>query len=73
MKATVNDVRNEPLDRGDLLAAIEPLLGMIGVDAAHVMELHVTGSTLRVRVVPLNKRGKRVPNAVVTVTHRIVT
>jgi len=73
MKATVNDVRNEPVDRDEVDAAIAPLLDLIGVDAGQVLEVHVTGSTVRARVRPLNKRGKRVPNAVVTVTHRIVT
>lgn len=72
MKATMEGVRNEPLDRGEVMAAVADLLGMLDVRAADVAELHVTASTVRVRLAARTRRGKRIPNALVTVTHKLV-
>lgn len=72
MKATVNEVRNEPLERTELVNALQPLLDLVGVEAKDLAELHVTGGVVRVRVRPRTSRGKAVPSAIVTVRHRVV-
>lgn len=72
MKATVNDVRNEPLERTELVNAMQPLLDLLGVEAKDVAELHVSHGVVRVRVRPRTSRGKVVPSAIVTVRHRVV-
>lgn len=72
MKATVNDVRNEPLERSELVKAMQPLLDLVGVEGKDLAELHITGGVVRVRVRPRTSRGKAVPSAIVTVRHRVV-
>ncbi len=70
--AGVNGLRTEPLERSEVRAAMAPLADLLGVDLSTVRELHVTGSTVRARVTPKNRRGKLVPGAVVTLSVKVV-
>lgn len=73
MKATVHEVRNEPVEREELDRALGSLLDLLGIeDPRDAVEVHVTRGTLRVRFRPRDRRGRRVANALVTVRHRIV-
>lgn len=72
IRARLDGVANEPLERAEVLEAMAPVLELLELEAADVAELHLTGSTVRARVVPRTRRGKRVPGALVTVSRKLV-
>lgn len=73
MKANVQDVRNEPFAQSDVDAALQPLLDLLGIERKQLLDLHVSSSTLRVRMYARNSRTKRiVHNARVSVSHKVV-
>lgn len=73
MRASVQDVRNEPFGSVEVDKALGPLLDLLDLDRKQLLDLHVSGSTIRVRFLARNSRTKRiVHNARVSVSHKIV-
>lgn len=73
VKANVQDVRNEPFGTIEVDKALQPLLDLLDLDRKQLLDLHVSGSTIRVRFLARNSRTKKiVHNARVSVSHKIV-